>query len=93
MRFLNSATVACAGAIASVAAPLVGILAQRYFGFEGDAARSTEPGKDLAKARALGNALLCFLVIPWTLTLLFYTGTYLPGSTGAICFGALAIVT
>lgn len=63
-----------AGAIASCAAPLVGLLAERYFGFKGDAARSKEAGRDLEKARALGNALLCFLVIPWTLCLVFYTG-------------------
>jgi len=31
--------------------------------------------QDLQKARALGNALLFFLVVPWTLTLIFYTGT------------------
>ncbi len=30
--------------------------------------------QDLQKARALGNALLFFLVVPWTLTLIFYTG-------------------
>ena len=52
----------------------MGLLAERYFGFSGDATRSKEPGHDLEKARALGNALLCFLVIPWTLCLVFYTG-------------------
>jgi len=31
-------------------------------------------GKNLAKAKALGNALLVFLLVPWTLCLLFYTG-------------------
>lgn len=31
-------------------------------------------GRNLAKARALGNALLVFLLVPWTLCLLFYTG-------------------
>ena len=30
--------------------------------------------RDLANAAALGNALLAFLVVPWTLTLLLYTG-------------------
>ena len=32
---------------------------------------------DLANAAALGNALLCFLVVPWTLTLVLYTGAEL----------------
>ena len=34
--------------------------------------------QDLQKARALGNALLFFLVVPWTLTLIFYTGATRP---------------
>ena len=63
------------GALASATAPLVGLMAEKWFGFEGDAARSRVPGQDLQKARALGNALLFFLVVPWTLTLIFYTGT------------------
>ena len=63
-----------AGAIASATAPLVGLMAEKWFGFKGDAARSRVPGQDLEKARALGNALLFFLVVPWTLTLIFYTG-------------------
>lgn len=29
--------------------------------------------RDLANATALGNALLAFLVVPWTFTLLLYT--------------------
>ena len=30
--------------------------------------------QNLTKAKALGNALLVFLLVPWTLCLLFYTG-------------------
>jgi hypothetical protein len=29
---------------------------------------------NLTKAKALGNALLVFLLVPWTLCFLFYTG-------------------
>ena len=38
------------------------------------AAVSQDRQQDLANAAALGNALLAFLVVPWTLTLLLYTG-------------------
>ena len=31
---------------------------------------------DLANAAALGNALLAFLVVPWTFTLALYTGVH-----------------
>lgn len=64
------------GALASCAAPLVGLLAEKYFGFDGTAARSADVDQNLAKARALGNALLVFLLVPWTLCLLFYTGLH-----------------
>lgn len=95
----------CAGALASCAAPLVGLLAERYFGFDGTAARSADGERatsqcaadrlcelskllavylekccclavdtNLTKAKALGNALLVFLLVPWTLCFLFYTG-------------------
>jgi hypothetical protein len=30
--------------------------------------------ENLTKAKALGNALLVFLLVPWTLCLIFYTG-------------------
>lgn len=97
-----------AGAIAACAAPLVGLMAERLFGFSGSgtgapaaplpasaspplcamcaprmhckqlpataAAVSHDRARDLANARALGNALLAFLVGPWTLTLALYTG-------------------
>jgi hypothetical protein len=35
--------------------------------------------RDLANAAALGNALLAFLVVPWTLTLLLYSGGWWVG--------------
>ena len=47
------------------------------FGFTGTATRSGEPEKDLARARALGSSLLVFLIVPWTLCLIFYSGSSL----------------
>ena len=41
---------------------------------QGTAARSGDPAVDIAKARALGSALVPFLVVPWTCSLLIYTG-------------------
>jgi hypothetical protein len=115
------------GAVAACAAPLVGALAERMFGFSGsgtgapkleeqpvelmccaytcfclplmlpvllrccrDAASATESlldehpccavtrdrPTDLANAAALGNALLCFLAVPWAITLVLYTGLH-----------------
>ena len=69
-------------ALAACASPLVGFLAERVFGFKGAAAAGsgggTEPlpdqGEDLAKAKALGKALLACLVVPWTICLIVYTG-------------------
>lgn len=63
------------GAIAACAAPLVGLLAQEIFGFKGAATRTGDRALDLAKANAIGNALLCFMIIPWTLCLIAYCGT------------------
>ena len=37
--------------------------------------------KDLENAEALGNALCLFLVVPWSLTLLLYTGRLLGASS------------
>lgn len=42
---------------------------------QGTAARSGDPAVDAAKARALGNALVAFLIVPWTLSLIIYSGT------------------
>ncbi|KAA6416826.1 MAG: hypothetical protein FRX49_13202 [Trebouxia sp. A1-2] len=65
------------GAIAACAAPLVGMLAEKMFGFTGTAARSGDATVDAAKARALGNALVTFLIVPWTFALIIYTGKLL----------------
>lgn len=64
------------GALASCAAPLVGLLAERWFGFSGAASRSQSTEKDLANASALGSALLFFCLVPWIGTLLVYTGLH-----------------
>lgn len=32
--------------------------------------------RDVRKAQALGNALLVFMVVPWTLCGIFYTGEW-----------------
>ncbi|KAL0055016.1 hypothetical protein WJX82_005813 [Trebouxia sp. C0006] len=64
------------GAVAACAAPLVGMLAEKRFGFKGTAAQSGDPTIDVAKARALGNALVPFLVVPWTCSLIVYSGLH-----------------
>lgn len=67
-------------ALAACASPLVGFLAERVFGFKGAAAAGEgggtgpDQGEDLGKAKALGNALLVCLVVPWTICLIVYTG-------------------
>ena len=62
------------GALAACAAPLVGRVAEGVFGFSGNATRTGDPAEDLRRARALGNALMIFLMVPWALCLLSYTG-------------------
>eukprot|EP00887_Chlorella_sp_A99_P006616 scaffold3.g6616.t1 len=61
------------GALAAFAAPLVGLLASRGFGFDGSATVSDDRKVNQANAEALGEALLAFMVVPWSLTLLLYT--------------------
>ena len=62
------------GALAACAAPLVGRLAEDVFGFTGKATRTGDPEEDLRRARALGSALMVFLIIPWTLCLISFSG-------------------
>jgi MFS family permease len=64
------------GAIAAAGAPLVGILAEKGFGFHGDATISADPVENEKKARSLGNALLIFTTIPWLLCAVFFTGLH-----------------
>jgi hypothetical protein len=52
------------------------MIAERVFGFEGHIAETVaDPIKAAYNARALANALLCCLLVPWTCCLVFYTGT------------------
>ena len=53
---------------------MVGVLAQKLFGFKGEASPTGDRQSDLLKAQAIGNALLCFMAIPWSLCLVAYTG-------------------
>lgn len=62
------------GAIAATAAPLVGIISEKVFGFQGDVA--SRQGADSGNAGSLGKSLLVFLVVPWTLCFLSYSGLY-----------------
>ena len=63
-------------ALASCTAPLVGLLAQRTFGFSGNAAPTGDTSIDLANAHALGRALLVFMLVPWCIVLALYTGLH-----------------
>jgi hypothetical protein len=47
--------------MAACAAPLVGLMAQRWFGFSGASTVTGEKERDLKNARALGSALLAFM--------------------------------
>lgn len=69
-------------AIAASAAPVVGILAEKVFGWQGSASLSV-PGQgggarasSLRNAQSLGNALVVCMTIPWFLCCCFYTGLY-----------------
>jgi hypothetical protein len=42
---------------------------------------------DLQNARALGNALLAFMLVPWCLTLLLYTGDVMDFALAVPCCG------
>jgi hypothetical protein len=63
-------------ALAAGAAPLVGLAAQRAFGFRGTAEPRGERARDLANAAALGDALLTFTVAPWAAVLALYSGLH-----------------
>lgn len=63
-------------ALASPVSFLVGVAAEQIWGFSGDASSSEDQEQDLEKAQALGNALLWFSIIPWSLCLVFYTGLH-----------------
>eukprot|EP00210_Caulerpa_lentillifera_P003604 g3439.t1 len=62
------------GAIASTAAPLVGYIAEHYFGFTGSIGKN--PNLHPENAGALGNSLFLCIVIPMSLCAATYTGLY-----------------
>lgn len=63
-------------ALAAGVVPLVGLLAQRGFGFTGNATPSGDPVLDAENARAMGNAILVFMVVPWGIDLVLYSGLH-----------------
>ncbi|KAL4422801.1 hypothetical protein ABPG75_008998 [Micractinium tetrahymenae] len=65
------------GAMAACSAPLVGLLAQRWFGFSGASKVTGDAALDLNNAKALGSALLAFTTIPWAFCFLMYSGLHL----------------
>ncbi|PNH10483.1 hypothetical protein TSOC_002813 [Tetrabaena socialis] len=82
-RGLAFGTAMLTGAIGALGAPLVGLAAERWFGFKGvaggeEACQLTAAvvPADLPKARALGSAMLLFTVAPWALCVLFYSGLH-----------------
>lgn len=64
------------GAVGATAAPLVGLVAERVFGYHGSLGGTAVPDQAalLANARALGNSMLILLLIPWGLDFFFYCG-------------------
>uniref|UniRef100_A0A2P2IVG4 Uncharacterized protein LOC105126529 n=2 Tax=Rhizophora mucronata TaxID=61149 RepID=A0A2P2IVG4_RHIMU len=62
------------GSFSSFAAPLVGILSEKIFGYD---SKSIDPGKGSAQqAFALSRGLLSMMAVPWGLCSLFYTPLY-----------------
>lgn len=65
------------GAMAACSAPLVGLLAQRWFGFSGASTVTGNVELDVKNARAMGSALLAFTTIPWTFCFFMYSGLHM----------------
>ena len=65
-------------AIASCAAPMVGLLAERVFKFQGTMAssKSQTAAAAASNAAALANSLAVCMLVPWSVCLLFFTGLY-----------------
>lgn len=63
-------------ALAACTAPLVGLVGEKIFGFNGAATPIGDRDKDLANAEALGDALLIFMIVPWSIDLALYTGLH-----------------
>jgi MFS family permease len=81
-------------ALAACTAPLVGLVGEKVFGFDGAATPSGDKELDLANAEALGRALLIFMIVPWSIDLVLYTGlhwTYGPDARKAAEAMAVAV--
>ena len=63
-------------AVAALAVPLVGVLAEKWFGFDGTATASGDPALDGPKAEALSRALLLMTAIPWTACAVAYSAVH-----------------
>ncbi|KAL6771840.1 hypothetical protein ACKKBG_A28005 [Auxenochlorella protothecoides x Auxenochlorella symbiontica] len=64
------------GAIGAFGAPLVGLTAERCFGFSGTVGAGRDDAESARNARALGDALLVMLALPWLVCLLAFTGMH-----------------
>jgi len=66
------------GAVGATAAPLVGLVAEKVFGYHGSLGQAVvpDPAATLANARALGNSMLILLLVPWGLDFCFYCFLY-----------------
>ncbi|EFN51219.1 hypothetical protein CHLNCDRAFT_141208 [Chlorella variabilis] len=64
------------GAMAACSAPLVGMLAEDWFGFRGTSKVTGNRKADLHNAKALGSALLAFTTVPWIFCFLMYSGLH-----------------
>lgn len=62
--------------ISALGAPLVGVLAERWFGWDASA-QGEAAGADLKNAQALSNALLLCMVVPWFLSFVCYSGLHI----------------
>ncbi len=67
------------GALGATAAPLVGLLAEKAFGFSGTLGQSADAAQAtaLSNAHALSRAMLVLLLLPWGFDFLVYFGTAL----------------
>jgi MFS family permease len=60
-------------AVAALAVPVVGVLAEKWFGFDGTATASGNPALDGPKAEALSRALTLMTALPWAACAALYT--------------------
>lgn len=66
----------CCRGLAALGAPLVGLLAERWFGWDASSQGSATTA-DPKNADALSSALLLCMIVPWFLCFVFYTFLHL----------------